>query len=78
MPLIIIVGLPSSGKTSRTNELKEYFERQLNKSVDIVSDINFNIDKNDYYSGYLLEGGPEGTLEYIYLFVFSIGKRERA
>jgi tRNA uridine 5-carbamoylmethylation protein Kti12 len=51
MPLIIIVGLPSSGKTNRTNELKEYFERQLNKSVDIVSDTNFNIDKNVYYSG---------------------------
>ena len=51
MPLIIIVGLPSSGKTTKTNELKEYFERKFNKSVDIVSDKNFNINKNSYYSG---------------------------
>ena len=51
MPLIIICGLPSSGKTTRTNELKEYFEKNLSKVVHVVSDNNFNINKNACYSG---------------------------
>lgn len=37
MPLIIITGYPSSGKTKRTNELAEHF-RELGKPVHIVSE----------------------------------------
>lgn len=37
MPLIIISGYPCSGKTSRANELKNFFESR-NKSVSIISE----------------------------------------
>ncbi|VVC89682.1 protein KTI12 homolog [Leptidea sinapis] len=38
MPLIIICGTPVSGKTTRANELKEFFEKTHNKQVNIVSE----------------------------------------
>lgn len=53
MPLIILSGLPSSGKTTRATELKQYFE-STGKKVHIVSE-NFIVpkaghQKNDYFS----------------------------
>lgn len=53
MPLIIITGYPSSGKTKRTNELANYF-RGRDKVVHIVSE-NLAIPKagfakNEYFS----------------------------
>lgn len=52
MPLIVITGYPSSGKTYRTNELKEFFI-QRGKTVKIVGE-NVAIPKagfrkNEYY-----------------------------
>lgn len=52
MPLVIITGLPSSGKTRRTKELEEYFIGR-GKKVQIVSE-NLAIPKvgfrkNEYY-----------------------------
>ena len=38
MPLIILTGFPSCGKTTRGNELKKYFEEEKNKTVHIVSE----------------------------------------
>lgn len=52
MPLIIISGLPASGKTSRTLELKKYFEGR-GKSVHVVSEndaINkAGFEKNEFF-----------------------------
>ncbi|XP_063985863.1 protein KTI12 homolog [Diachasmimorpha longicaudata] len=52
MPLIIITGIPSSGKTSRTQELKSFFSDK-NKKVEIVSESDLVIKggfiKNDFY-----------------------------
>lgn len=52
MPLIVITGYPSSGKTHRTNELKEFFI-QRGKTVKVVSE-NVAIPKagfrkNEYF-----------------------------
>lgn len=52
MPLIIITGLPASGKTRRTNELKAFFIEK-GKNVRVVSE-NSAIPKagyckNEYY-----------------------------
>lgn len=52
MPLIVITGLPSSGKTTRCMELKEFFKSK-GKCVKIVSE-NVAIPKaryrkNEYY-----------------------------
>lgn len=53
MPLIILCGLPSSGKSTRSKELKEYFEG-TGKKVHLVSE-NFIVpktchQKNDYFA----------------------------
>lgn len=53
MPLIIMCGVPSSGKSTRAAELKDFFESQKKKVVHIISenDIvkNSGILKNDVY-----------------------------
>jgi protein KTI12 len=38
MPLILIVGCPASLKSTRSKELKEFFEREKQKTVHIVSE----------------------------------------
>lgn len=53
MPLIIICGTPVSGKTTRAYELKQFFETQHRKTVDIVSEdeiiVKLGYDKNSNY-----------------------------
>lgn len=55
MPLIIITGIPSSGKTTRAQELKSYFEEKRGKKVEIISEgetiVKTGYDKNTFYSG---------------------------
>lgn len=55
MPLIIITGTPCSGKTTRANELKEFFETKKGKKVEIISEeeaiTKANFDKNAFYAG---------------------------
>jgi tRNA uridine 5-carbamoylmethylation protein Kti12 len=52
MPLIIMCGLPSSGKSTRTKELCEYFVKLL-KTVHVISESDFinKDDKNNVYLG---------------------------
>ncbi|KYN13547.1 Protein KTI12 like protein [Trachymyrmex cornetzi] len=57
MPLIIITGIPCSGKTTRSLELKSYFEEKLKSSgqnVEIISESNAIIqtgyNKNVYFA----------------------------
>lgn len=54
MPLVVITGVPSSGKTTRAKELKQYFE-DLNKEVHIISEheqtIKAGFDRNSLYQG---------------------------
>ena len=51
MPLIVLCGYPSSGKTTTTSKLKEFFEKK-NIKVKVISE-NFLVDekKNEIYSG---------------------------
>lgn len=58
MPLIIITGGPCSGKTTRSLELKNYFENRFKNSgqtVEIISEhdaiIKAGYDKNTFYAG---------------------------
>jgi tRNA uridine 5-carbamoylmethylation protein Kti12 len=50
MPLILMTGLPSSGKTTRCRQIAKYFEDTHGKKVHVVSEENFyqqsNTDKN--------------------------------
>lgn len=38
MPLLILVGCPASGKSTRAAEIKEFFETQHEKNVHIISE----------------------------------------
>lgn len=54
MPLIVITGIPSSGKSTRSMELKKLFEDK-EKEVHIVSEleqiIKAGFEKNSFYTG---------------------------
>ena len=53
MPFCLVVGCPSSLKSTRAQQLKEFFEKEKQKTVHIVSenDIikNSGIEKNNVY-----------------------------
>jgi protein KTI12 len=53
MPLIIIVGVPSSGKSTRANQLKLFFETEKQKTVHVISENeivrNSETSKNEVY-----------------------------
>lgn len=54
MPLIVITGFPSSGKTTRAQELKKHFE-DAGKEVHVVTEeekiINAGFTKDAVYEG---------------------------
>ena len=54
MPLIIITGVPCSGKTTRTSELKEYFENKAGRNVEVISEVDVltkaGYDRNTFYA----------------------------
>lgn len=53
MPLILIVGYPCSFKSTRASELKEFFEKEKQKNVYIISENEIikksGMAKNDVY-----------------------------
>ncbi|XP_044253327.1 protein KTI12 homolog [Tribolium madens] len=53
MPLIVITGVPCSGKTTRCKELKQFFEN-IGKEVHVVSEydqiVKANFEKNSFFS----------------------------
>lgn len=55
MPLVVITGIPSSGKSKRATQLKEYLEQEHGKTVHIVSEneviSSSNMNKNALYLG---------------------------
>ena len=51
MPFIILCGFPSSGKTSRSLELKEYFGNTRNLRTVIISEHDRGLQRNFLYSG---------------------------
>ena len=53
MPLIVMVGIPSSGKTTRALEIKKYFEAEHKVGVLILNEENLQMDKNKFYKSSL-------------------------
>lgn len=51
MPLIVIAGFPSSGKTTRALELKKFFEQEFQSDVVLINEESFSIDKSEGYKG---------------------------
>nr|CAI5832535.1 unnamed protein product [Callosobruchus analis] len=66
MPFILITGVPCSGKTTRTTELKEYFEEQ-GKEVHVVSEYEqirkAGFEKNSFYADSNKEKHIRGLLK---------------
>ena len=53
-----MTGVPCSGKTTRTKELKEFFETKKGKKVEIICEeeaiSKATFDKNTFYAGKLI------------------------
>ncbi|XP_043786020.1 protein KTI12 homolog [Apis laboriosa] len=54
MPVILMTGIPCSGKTTRTCELKEYFINEAKKKVEIINEIDVvtktGFDRNKFFA----------------------------
>ncbi|KAJ8954070.1 hypothetical protein NQ318_004375 [Aromia moschata] len=66
MPLIVITGIPCSGKTTRTDELKTFFAEQ-GKHVHVVSEyeeiLKAGFEKNSFYADANKEKHIRGVLK---------------
>ena len=51
MPLILICGFPSSGKTTRAIELKQFLEAKHKCDVIHINEENLFLNKIDAYKG---------------------------
>jgi len=51
MPIIIMWGIPCSGKTTRATEIGKYFEEEQKKNVVLLNEEKLKFDKNEYYKG---------------------------
>ncbi|CAL8355874.1 unnamed protein product [Lota lota] len=63
MPLVVMCGFPSSGKTRRANEIKDYFEKNTDKKVHVVGDGTMCIEKNTVYAESQREKNVRGSLK---------------
>ncbi|XP_003702806.1 protein KTI12 homolog [Megachile rotundata] len=67
MPLIIITGIPCSGKTTRSIELKEYFENKVGKKVEVIHELDFvskaGFDRNSFYADSKKEKGVRSDIK---------------
>ncbi|XP_012253026.2 protein KTI12 homolog isoform X2 [Athalia rosae] len=67
MPLIVITGIPSSGKSRRTLELKEFFEKVHRKKVEIIHEMDAIVKagytKNTFYADSRKEKGIRSDLK---------------
>jgi len=53
MPLVLMVGIPSSGKTTRAIELKNYFEEEHKSKVVVINEEFLKMEKNKFYKSKL-------------------------
>jgi len=63
MPLIVFVGLPASGKSTRAQQLKKYFCETQQKKVVILSENDIVRDKNEVYCDANKEKEVRSTLK---------------
>lgn len=54
MPLIILTGYPASGKSTRAQQLADYFTQHTDHNVTILSENDFARCKTDTFSGSLI------------------------
>ena len=54
MPFVLMCGFPSSGKSTRAEQLRQHITETTKRTVLIVGDETIGIDKNDVYAGSIL------------------------
>ena len=69
MPLILLTGYPSSGKTTRAQQLKEYFSTVVGKNVVVLSE-NDIVKNKHIYSG--MKYSFYDPIYYVYILDFTI------
>jgi protein KTI12 len=63
MPLIIICGIPSSGKTTRAKELEKYFREECGKVTHLINEEYLLINKAEGYKDNLSEKNTRAALK---------------
>ncbi|XP_060602106.1 protein KTI12 homolog [Ruditapes philippinarum] len=63
MPLILMCGFPSSGKSKRANELDKYFSNDCQKKVTVISDHTIGVNRNETYDDSKKEKIVRGNLK---------------
>lgn len=51
MPFVLVCGYPSSGKSKRTEDIRNYLSEQTERLVHVISDHTLKFDKNKVYAG---------------------------
>ena len=49
MPLIIMVGIPCSGKTTRARQIADYLTQEVKLDVEIINEETLGLSKAEYY-----------------------------
>ncbi|KAK1160745.1 hypothetical protein AOXY_G19553 [Acipenser oxyrinchus oxyrinchus] len=62
MPLVVMCGFPCSGKSRRTQELKEYILKNTDRKVYVVGDETVGIEQNSVYADSQKEKNLRGEL----------------
>lgn len=63
MPFVLMCGFPSSGKTTRCLELKQFLSEKMGKTVNVVSDSEFDVQKNEVFAESRKEKELRGNLK---------------
>ena len=63
MPLVLMCGVPSSGKTTRCLQLKQFLSEKMGKMVHVVGDVALEIQKNKVYAESKSEKEVRGNLK---------------
>lgn len=51
MPFVLVCGYPSSGKSKRTEDIRNYLSEKTERLVHVISDHTLKFDKNKVYAG---------------------------
>ena len=49
MPLIIMVGVPCAGKTTRAKAIQSYLQEDCKMNVELLNEETLGISKSEYY-----------------------------
>lgn len=63
MPFVLMCGFPSSGKSSRVEKLKQFLTEEKQATVNVITDQDFEIDKNAVYADSQKEKILRGNLK---------------